>query len=176
MNKGLSFAELGLLGLLLRGIRIAMVSRTDGHGTRSCRPMVTQEPIFEGSLWFFSRRTSCGVANEVQLSVPSGVQASYCDPNANRYVSVTGNATEVRNRQKIETLWNPHLLAWFPQGTADPTIALLRVKVERAEYLNTTTGEWSLLTFAMPEDDCSMESMNGRSSFAKTRSHTPHQL
>jgi general stress protein 26 len=40
----------------------------------------------------------------------------------------------VRDRGKIEQLWKPSLKAWFPQGTSEPDLALLKVDVERAEY------------------------------------------
>ena len=38
------------------------------------------------------------------------------------------------SQNKIEKLWNPALLAWFPEGMTDPSIVLLKVHVEEAEY------------------------------------------
>jgi len=55
-------------------------------------------------------------------------------PRENRYVSVSGTATLVRDRGTIERLWDQLYRAWFPQGVDDPELALLRVRVERAEY------------------------------------------
>ena len=40
----------------------------------------------------------------------------------------------MRDRAKIEELWQPHLKAWFPDGVDTPDIALLKVSVEKAEY------------------------------------------
>jgi general stress protein 26 len=34
----------------------------------------------------------------------------------------------------MEELWNPILKAWFPKGLDDPSICLLKVDVEQAEY------------------------------------------
>jgi general stress protein 26 len=47
---------------------------------------------------------------------------------------VSGRAELVLDKQKMAELWNPVYKAWFPKGLEDPEIALLRVKVEKAEY------------------------------------------
>jgi general stress protein 26 len=49
-------------------------------------------------------------------------------------VSVSGTAALIRDRAKIEEFWNPIYKAWFPDGLDDPTLALLVVNVEKAEY------------------------------------------
>ena len=45
-----------------------------------------------------------------------------------------GRAELVRDRAKIEELWNTFAQAWFPDGVDDPHLALLRVEVEQAQY------------------------------------------
>jgi pyridoxamine 5'-phosphate oxidase like protein len=47
----------------------------------------------------------------------------------------------VRDRQKIEELWNPIYKAWFPKGLEDPDLALLKVEVQEAEYWDTPSGK-----------------------------------
>jgi general stress protein 26 len=49
-------------------------------------------------------------------------------------VSVTGVANLVRDRKKIEELWRPEFRMWFPEGKDDPEIALMQIKLEKAEY------------------------------------------
>jgi general stress protein 26 len=51
-----------------------------------------------------------------------------------RYVSITGVAQLVRDRQKIEELWRPEFKIWFPKGKEDPGIALLRISLQKGEY------------------------------------------
>ena len=34
----------------------------------------------------------------------------------------------------IDELWNAHAAAWFEQGREDPSVALLKVHAESAEY------------------------------------------
>jgi general stress protein 26 len=48
--------------------------------------------------------------------------------------SITGRARLIRDRKKIDALWRPQFQMWFPEGKDDPNIALLRVKIEKAEY------------------------------------------
>ena len=62
------------------------------------------------------------------------VNASFADVDAQQYASLTGHAEVVRDRAKIEELWQPPLRAWFPEGVETPDIALLKVTIERAEY------------------------------------------
>ncbi len=40
----------------------------------------------------------------------------------------------VHDRAKIDELWNAFAEAWFPDGTADPHLALLKVEVDHAQY------------------------------------------
>ena len=59
---------------------------------------------------------------------------SHSKPDDQRYVSVSGTASTVRDQAKMKELWSPLHKAWFPKGLDDPNIALLRVDVDRAEY------------------------------------------
>jgi general stress protein 26 len=40
----------------------------------------------------------------------------------------------VQDKQKIKELWKPVLKAWFPDGPDQADVALLKVKVKKAEY------------------------------------------
>ena len=47
----------------------------------------------------------------------------------------------MRDRSKIEELWNPLFKAWFPQGLEDPDLALLKVNVDKAEYWDSPSSK-----------------------------------
>jgi general stress protein 26 len=119
------------IGQLIKGIKVAMLVTVEQDGSLRGRPMVTQQVDFDGTLWFFSNEYS-GKNNE--LRADSDVQVSYLDADKNRYVSLTGNADIVHDREKIKELWNPSLNAWFPKGQDDPAISLLRINVNKGEY------------------------------------------
>ena len=115
---------------LLEGIDFCMLTTINGGQLRS-RPMSTQEMDENGDLWFF---TSDETHKVDEIEADSRVNAAYSKVNDNTYVSVSGRAELVKNREKIEELWNPILKAWFPDGLDDPHLSLLRVSVEEAEY------------------------------------------
>ena len=95
------------------------------------RPMSTQQVEFDGDLWFFTGDNT----NKVEeIEKDNRVNVSYAKPESNTFISVSGTATLVKDRAKIEELWNPIYKAWFPEGLDDPTLALLKVTVEEAEY------------------------------------------
>lgn len=119
------------LAKLIKGIEIAMLTTRDDDGTLRARPMQTQNREFDGTLWFFTQASSHKV---LEIDHEHQVNLSYAKPDDNRYVSVSGTATLVRDRAKIDELWSPVLKAWFPKGKDDPEVALLKVDVAKAEY------------------------------------------
>ena len=116
---------------MIKGIDFAMLTTVAEDGSLHSRPMSTQRAEFDGNLWFFTRESAPKVG---EIEREQHVNVAYAKPEAQRYVSVSGRATVVRDRAKIEELWSPELKAWFPEGPGDPDLALLRVAVERAEY------------------------------------------
>lgn len=116
---------------LIDDINVAMVTTVTPDGILRSRPMVTQEFQSEGELWFFTADDS-GKARD--LAEEQAVNVCYAEPKDQRYISISGNATIVRDREKAKELWKPVLKAWFPKGLDDPHLALLRVRIEAAEY------------------------------------------
>ena len=123
---------------LIKGIRFAMLTTVDTDGSLRSRPMATQEAEFDGELWFFTGASSPKV-DEVERD--HRVNVSYAAPDDNTYVSVSGTARLVRDKAKAKELWNPALKAWFPEGLDDPDLALLRVRVEKAEYWDSPSSK-----------------------------------
>jgi general stress protein 26 len=119
---------------LIHGIQVTMMTTVEKDGTLHSRPMWTHDRGFDGELWFFTRQHSSKV-DEVERD--HHVSLSYADPTRERYVSVSGRARLVRDKDKARELWNPTLKAWFPQGLDDPELALLCVTVTKAEYWDT---------------------------------------
>jgi len=119
------------LGELIRGIQVAMMTTVESDGSLRSRPMWTHERDFDGELWFFTREHSAKV-DEVEHD--HHVNLSYAEPGKDCFVSVSGRCRVVRDKEKARELWSPTLKAWFPEGLEDPELALLCVKVEKAEY------------------------------------------
>ncbi|RUR86894.1 pyridoxamine 5'-phosphate oxidase family protein [Chlorogloeopsis fritschii PCC 9212] len=117
---------------LIKDIDYAMLTTVNEDGTLHSRPMATNREVeFDGDVWFFTYASSYKV---VEINRNHQVNVSYAAPNKQCYVSLSGTAELVRDRQKLEQMWQPQLKAWFPKGLDEPDIALLKVNVEKAEY------------------------------------------
>ena len=115
---------------MMKDIGFAMMTTEDGDNLRA-RPMVAAQKEFDGSLWFYTRASSHKV-DEVQGDQRVGI--TYADPSKQDYVSLSGKARLVRDKAAITEHWQESMRTWFPKGTDDPEIALLRVDVTAAEY------------------------------------------
>ena len=115
---------------MMKDIGFAMMTTEDGDNLRA-RPMVAAQKDFDGSLWFYTRASSHKV-DEVKDDQRVGV--TYAEPAKQEYVSLSGKARIVRDKAAIEGHWQESLRTWFPKGTDDPEIALIRVDVTEAEY------------------------------------------
>jgi general stress protein 26 len=124
--------DLQKLREMVKDIDFCMLTTVDEDGDLHSRPMsVNGEIDPNGDLWFFTGVSSHKVSEIAKLPK---VNVSFADPDNQRYVSITGRAQLVRNRNKIEELWKPEFKMWFPEGKEDPDIALLRISLEKAEY------------------------------------------
>ncbi len=123
---------------MVKDIRFAMLTTVEEDGTLRSRPMATQEFEFDGDLWFFTSADATKV-NEVHHE--HHVNVSYAEPKDQKYVSVSGTAQLIRDKSKIEELWNPLFKAWFPDGLNDPQLSLLKVSVDKAEYWDSPSSK-----------------------------------
>lgn len=129
---------------LIDGIGIAMLTTVEEDGSLRSRPMAAQRQVKgDGVLWFFTRSSSHKVED---VERDQHVNLSFSNPEDNRYVSVSGVARVVHDRQKLADLWFPVLKAWFAEGLQTADIALLRVEPTFAEYWDATTSRMTELT------------------------------
>ena len=119
---------------MIHDIRFAMVTSRGGDGRLQSRPLTTQNRSLDAdelSLWFFVSRGSEVAAD---IGRDPTVNVSYADADEDRYVSIAGSAELVNDQAQAEALWSVASQAWFPGGPADPSLQLVRVRVEQAEY------------------------------------------
>ncbi|MFD2936968.1 pyridoxamine 5'-phosphate oxidase family protein [Spirosoma flavum] len=117
---------------MIEDIRIAMLTTVDEQGNLVSRPMAALQVDEEGTIWFFTKRTSPKV-DQVESNT-SRVNLAFADVGDANYVSVSGTAQELDDRAKVEELWNPQAKVWFPKGKDDPELILLKVHINMAEY------------------------------------------
>lgn len=125
---------------LIKDVRVAMMhtmleDRGSGGASRQqARPMYTQRldpAAFRGELWFFTDAASRKVA---EIADASAVLLTYAAPDKNLYAVAFGTAVCERNEQEARDLWNIHAKGWWPEGPASPSLMLIRVQVQTAEY------------------------------------------
>jgi general stress protein 26 len=116
---------------LIADARIAMLTTMTADGKHVSRPMAVQDVEFDGDLWFFAYSDSDLVE---QILVHPQVNVAISDQKQNNWVSLSGAAVRVDDRAKAEELWSAPLKAWFPDGLDTPTLTLVKVQADTAEY------------------------------------------
>ena len=117
---------------MIKDIDLCMLTTIDESDDLHSRPMSLNGDVDdEGNLWFFTSSSS-HKASEIERT--PNVNVSFIDTRKQQYVSISGAAELVHDRQKIKELWKPVLKAWFPDGPDQADVALLKVKVKKAEY------------------------------------------
>ncbi|QIP16672.1 pyridoxamine 5'-phosphate oxidase family protein [Spirosoma aureum] len=119
---------------LVEDIRIAMMTTVDEAGHLVSRPMAALQMDEDGTIWFFTKRTSPKV-DQIDNN-QHHVNLAFADVGDADYVSISGTADELDDRAKVNELWNPQAKAWFPEGKEDPELILLKVHTDMAEYWN----------------------------------------
>ena len=124
---------------MAEAIRIAMLTTVDGGGHLVSRPMALQHMDDDGTLWFFTRKSSPKV-DQIENNRQQ-VNNSFADSGDSSYVSISGTAQEMYDRAKIDELWSVAAKPWFPEGKDDPELTLLNVHTEMAEYWDSTSSQ-----------------------------------
>lgn len=122
---------------LVRDIDIAMLTTVSIEGALRSRPMVTRDFDDDGVMCFICSDQSEMAAD---LAAEPGVNVSYADPKSLRFVSVTGNASVVHDRDSARKFWTPSLKTYFPKGADDPHLAVIQVRIETAEFWDSPSG------------------------------------
>jgi general stress protein 26 len=114
---------------LMKGQKFGFLTTTMPDGRLTSRPMALQEVEFDGDLWFFAEHDAPWLAHitaspQVNVGVGSG----------GTWISLTGTAHVVSDVAKKKELWNSGVEAWLPQGPEDPSVVLVKVDGDTAEY------------------------------------------
>jgi general stress protein 26 len=126
---------------MIKGIPVAMLTTT-GLGRLRSRPMVTQRAPFDGELWFITARAADKTS---EIRDRQAVHVTFVSPSENRYCWASGTAAVVEDPAKLRLLWHAGYLRWLPGGPDDPALALIRVRVEEAEYWDEAAGRMARL-------------------------------
>ena len=132
--------EVAKVRQLIKDENIAMLTTVGEDGGLVSRPMGVQAVDFDGDLWFFAAQDSHKVA---EIAHDSSANAAFSGSSS--WVSLSGRASVVRDRDKIRELWNPVAEAWFPDGPDTPEVVLVRLHADTAEYWDSPGGRVATL-------------------------------
>jgi general stress protein 26 len=121
--------EFQRVGELIAKARFAFVTTIGEDGRLLSRPLAVLDREFDGDIYFFTMAPS---PKTEQIAADSHVNVSL--QSGDDYLSIAGTASVTRDQALIDELWNAHAAAWFEQGREDPSVALLKVHAESAEY------------------------------------------
>ena len=117
---------------LLKGFPIAfMVTIVDGELTARPIGVVGDPATFDGSLWFITDKRSRKVK-----AITSGAKTRLMFQNDKEgaYLHLSGEASVVDDRTRLEELYTTLQRTWFPLGLDDPNITLVRFDAEQGDY------------------------------------------
>ena len=123
--------QLSKLMELIGDTRFGVLTTVGEDGELWNRPISTWQIDSEGELWFFAKLDS-PVVRELRRS--RRVSVCYSRSIDCSYVSIAGSCQLIFDPEKAEELWDDSYQHWLPGGPGDPSLVLVRVVVERAEY------------------------------------------
>jgi general stress protein 26 len=117
---------------LMKKIGFAMLVTHDGDKMRA-RPMSAFLEPDNNAIYFL---TDARRHKDEDIARDPGVNLSFADAGAQKYVSVTGNAVVSNDRAKIKQLFSTPAKAWW-NSAEDPNIRVLKITPDDAEFWDT---------------------------------------
>jgi general stress protein 26 len=114
---------------LMKKIGFAMLVTRDGDKLRA-RPMSAYLERESNTIYFL---TDARRHKDDEIARNPGINLSFADASAQKYVSLTGNAVVSNDRAKIKELFSTPAKAWW-ESADDPNIRVLKVTPDDAEY------------------------------------------
>lgn len=126
----------------IKGIPYAMLTTMGEDGLLRSRPLYVTEGEIDGNLWFFTEENT---EKTFEIAHLPEVNLAYADVKENTFVSISGKASIVKDRVKMEQLWKPLLRPWFPKALDEPNIALLKIEIQEAEFWDSSSSKMTQL-------------------------------
>jgi len=125
---------------LMRDLDFCMLTtRAADDGSLRSRPMSNNGEVeFDGDVWFFSAGETRKVAD---IEADPYVELSYSDPGRYLFISMSGEATIVRDVARKRDLWIDDLERWFEDGPDNEDIVLIKVTPGVVAYWNGDENE-----------------------------------
>lgn len=127
---------------IMRKLDLCMLTTTTSHGMLASRPMSNNGDVeYDGNSYFFTWKNSRSVQD---IEKDNHVNLTFQGKN-DIFISVSGKASLVTSREKMEEHWLDELDKWFENGLDTSGIVMIVVKADRVKYWqNEEEGEVKL--------------------------------
>ncbi len=128
-----------------------MTSRNAEDHLHSCPMNTTETSIGAKEIWFIGHTPSETVDN---INKNPEVNLAYVTQDDEKYLSISGTAELVEDKEKLDELWSVMYNAYFEQGKEDPKVQLIKVVPHGAEYWangNTITSAFKMTAAAVTD-------------------------
>lgn len=117
---------------MVKDIKYTMMTtrNTEDH-LHACPMNTTETSIGAKEIWFIGHSPSETVDN---IKKNPEVNLAYVTQDDEKYLSITGTAELVDDKEKLDELWSVMYNAYFEQGKEDPKVQLIKVVPHGAEY------------------------------------------
>ncbi len=125
-------ADVKKIADMMRDLDFCMFTTRGSDGALHARPMSNNGEVeFDGDVWFFSGADTLKVQ---EINEDPAVQLSFADLETFRFISMSGEATIVRDVAKKQELWMEELERWFEDGPESEDVVLIKVTPTRVAY------------------------------------------
>ncbi len=126
----------------MRKLDICMLTTQSGSGKLSSRPMSNNGDVeFDGNSYFFTFEKSQTVKD---IKENEHVSLNFEGDNK-LYISLSGKAKLIDNKEKLKEHWLDELKQWFPEGIDTAGLVMIHVKATHIKYWqNEDEGEVKL--------------------------------
>ena len=116
---------------LMQDIGVCMVVTHNGEGDQlRARPMAARAEIEHNAIYFL---TDASAPKDREIKHNASVCLAFAEPKSNFWVSVTGSAEVLADKEIAARIWSPADKAYF-KDASDPRIRVIRVTPESGEY------------------------------------------
>jgi general stress protein 26 len=124
-------ADIDHLWTLINDVPVAMVVTHDGQGQHMRgRPMAVRPARDEGAIYFL---TDVDAPKAEEIRRNESICLALADNKSQKYVSISGHADIIDDRERVKKLWSIYDKAFWPDKN-DLRIRILRVTPESAEF------------------------------------------
>lgn len=129
-------AHHALYDLISRFRNAMLVTKDPWNGGFRARPMSIAGYHSPSPLYFVTARGTEKV-DEIVNDPVVGVTMQ----GSTSFVSLSGRAHALQDKELMKELWNPAFKPWFPDGPTSDDAVIVAVHIARAEYWNQTMGQ-----------------------------------